>query len=132
MQPTDLDKIREIVFHTLPADQAARARELLDGLDSIQASLKEDCPRTLVVQYKVTHYTMQGLERALEAQGFHLDNSLLQKIRRALIYFCENVQRENMAINAPDVKSQQVFARVYELHPHGDKDETPEEWREYK
>lgn len=130
MLPTDLDKTREIVFHELPADQALRARELLDGLDSIQASLKDGC--TLVVQYKVTHYTLQGLEKALEAQGFHLDNSLLQKVRRALIYFCENVQRENLAINAPDVKSQQVFARVYELHPHGDKDETPEEWREYK
>lgn len=132
MLPTDLEKIREIVFHELPAGQAARARELLDGLDSIQASIKEECAKTLVVQYKVTHYTLQGLEKALEAQGFHLDNSLLQKVRRALIYFCENVQRENLAINAPDVKSQQVFARVYELHPHGDKDETPEEWREYK
>lgn len=130
MLPTDLDKTREIVFHELPADQALRARELLDGLDSIQASLKDGW--TLVVHYKVTHYTLQGLEKALEAQGFHLDNSLLQKVRRALIYFCENVQRENLAINAPDVKSQQVFARVYELHPHGDKDETPEEWREYK
>jgi hypothetical protein len=132
MLPTDLEKIREIVFHELPAGQAARARELLDGLDSIQASIKEECVKTLIVQYSVTHYTLQGLEKALEAQGFHLDNSLLQKVRRALIYFCENVQRENLAINAPDVKSQQVFARVYELHPHGDKDETPEEWREYK
>ncbi len=132
MLPTDLDKIREIVFHELPADQAVRACELLDGLDSIHASLKEECARTLVVRYKVTYYTLQGLEKALEAQGFHLDNSLLQKIRRALIYFCENVQRENLAINAPDVKSQQVFVRAYELHPHGDKDETPEEWREYK
>lgn len=132
MLPADLEKIREIVFHDLPAGQAERARELLDGLDSIQASTKVACSRTLVVQYTVTHYTLQGLEKALEAQGFHLDNSLLQKIRRALIYFCENVQRENLAINAPEVKSQQVFARVYEQHPHGDRDETPEEWREYK
>ncbi len=132
MLPTDLDKIREIVFHELPAGQAERARELLDGLDSIQASTKLECRRTLVVQYRVTHYTLQGLEKALETQGFHLDNSLLQKLRRALVYFCENVQRENLVTNAPDAKSQQVFARVYEQHLHGDKDETPEEWREYK
>lgn len=132
MLPTDLDKIREIVFNGLPAGQAERARELLDGLDSIQAGIKPECDTTLVVRYKVTQYTLQGLEKALEAQGFHLDNSLLQKLRRALIYFCENVQRENLAINAPDAKSQQVFARVYEQHLHGDKDETPEEWREYK
>lgn len=132
MLPSDLEKTREIVFHDLPAGQAARARELLDGLDGMQATVKAECGKTLVVQYKVTQYTLQGLEKALEAQGFHLDNSLLQKIRRALIYFCENVQRENLAINAPDAKSQQVFARVYEHHLHGDKDETPEEWREYK
>lgn len=132
MQPADLEKIREIVFHHLPDGQAARARELLDGLDGIEASVKLECRRTLIVQYRVTHYTLQGLEKALEEQGFHLDNSLMQKIRRALIYFCENVQRENIAVHAPDVKSQQVFARVYEQHLHGDCDETPEEWREYK
>ena len=132
MLPYDLDKIREIVFHDLPEGQAERARELLDGLDSIKASIKIESDRTLVVQYKVTHYTIQGLEKALEAQGFHLDNSLMQKLKRALTYYCENVQRQNLAINAPDAKSQQVFARVYEQHLHGDKDETPEEWREYK
>lgn len=133
MKPSDIEKTREIVFHDLPQGQVERARDLLDGLDCIQASLKiESRSNTLVVQYKVTHYTLQGLETALAAQGFHLDNSLLQRIRRALIYFCENVQRENLAINAPDVKSQQVFARVYEQHLHGDRDETPEEWREYK
>ncbi len=132
MLPSDLDKIREIVFHDLPAGQAERARALLDGLDGIQAGTEGERSCILVIQYNVRHYTLQGLEKALELQGFHLDNSLLQKVRRALIHFCEQVQRENLVINAPDAKSQQVFARVYEQHLHGDKDETPEEWREYK
>lgn len=132
MLPSDLDKIREVVFHDLPAGQAERARALLDGLDGIQARLEGERACTLIIQYNVRHYTLQGLEKALELQGFHLDNSLLQKIRRSLIHFCEQVQRENLLINAPDVKSQQVFARVYEQHLHGDKDETPEEWREYR
>jgi hypothetical protein len=132
MLPYDLDKIREIVFHQLPDGQVERARALLDGLDSMKASVKLENGRTLVVQYKITHYTLQGIESALQAQGFHLDNSLLQKLKRALVYHCENVQRENLTINAPDAKSQRVFARVYEQHLHGDRDETPEEWREYK
>lgn len=132
MLPCDLDKIREIVFHTLPKGQAERARALLDGLDDIRADMHVERSFTLIVQYNVRHYTLQGLEKALELQGFHLDNSLMQKLRRALIHFCEQVQRENLAINAPDAKSQQIFARVYEQHLHGDKDETPEEWREYK
>jgi hypothetical protein len=132
MQPCDLEKIREIVFHDLPSGQAERARQLLDGLDGIHAHAESGHSVILIVRYNIRHYTLQGLEKALESQGFHLDNSLLQKIRRALIYFCEQVQRENLTINAPDAKSQQVFARVYEQHMHGDKDETPEEWREYK
>jgi hypothetical protein len=132
MLPCDLDKIREIVFHDLPAGQAERARELLDGLDDIEASIEVKYGEVLRVKYSVRNYTQEGLEKALETQGFHLDNSLLQKLKRALVYFCEKVQRENLAINAPDAKSQQVFARVYEQHLHGDRDETPEEWREYK
>ena len=132
MVPCDLDKIREIVFHDLPPGQAERARELLHGLDGILATTENEYSCTLTVQYNIGSYTLQGLEKALEAQGFHLHNGLLQKIRRALIYFCEQVQRENLTINAPDAKSQQVFARVYEQHLHGDRDETPEEWREYK
>lgn len=134
MLPCDLDKIREIVFHHLPDGQAERARQLLDGLDSdsIKASIQAESPHALTVQYRVTHYTLQGLEKALESQGFHLDNSLLQKLKRALVYHCENVQRKNLAINAPDAKSQRVFARLYEQQLHGDRDETPEEWRKYK
>jgi hypothetical protein len=132
MQPCDLDKTREIVFHDLPAGQAERAQQLLHGLDGIQARTEGERPATLIVQYNVRIYTLQGLEKALESQGFHLDNSLLQKIRRALTHFCEQVQRENLVINAPDVKSQKVFVRAYGNHIHGDKDETPEEWREYK
>jgi hypothetical protein len=132
MLPSDLNKTREIVFHELPAGQAARARELLDGLEEMEAGIQEQHACVLIVKYNVRSYTQEGLEKALESQGFHLDNSLMQKLKRALVYFCEKVQRENLAINAPDVKSQQVFARVYEQQTHGDKDETPEEWREYK
>jgi hypothetical protein len=131
MLPCDLDKTREIAFHALPPGQAARARELLHGLDDIEANLGVD-DKVLVVRYNVMHYTLDGLEAALVEQGFHLDNSLMQKLKRALARFCESVQRENVAINAPDVKSQKVFARVYEQQVHGDKDETPEEWRAYK
>lgn len=131
MLPCDLDKTREIVFHSMPAGQVARACALLDGLDDIKATAAPD-GSTLTVSYDVRNYTLEGLEKALEMQGFHLENGLLQKLRRALVHYCEKVQRENLAINAPDAKSQQVFAKVYDQHPHGDRDETPEEWRAYK
>lgn len=130
MLPRDLDKNREIVFHDPPLGQAEEARRLLDGLDGIMAEVNG--PNVLIVRYNVMEFTLEGLENALSAQGFHLDNSLLFKLKRALARFCENVQRENLTANAPDAKSQKVFAKVYEHHLHGDKDETPEEWRAYK
>ena len=87
---------------------------------------------TLVVRYHICEYTLEGLETALASQGFHLDNSLMSKLKRALAYFCESVQRSNVAANEPDIKSQQAFMKVYERHLHGDRDDTPEEWRGYK
>lgn len=131
MRPCDLEKNREIVFNALPAGQAARALSLLQGMEGLEVAAGEN-PNHLQVRYHVCEYTLEGLETALTSQGFHLDNSLLTKLKRALAYFCENVQRGNVEANEPDIKSQQAFMKVYEHHLHGDRDETPEEWRDYK
>lgn len=131
MRPCDLEKIREIVFHDLPVGQAERAHLLQQGLNGLVVTRGADDCR-LLVRYSVCEYTLEGLESALASQGFHLDNSLLSKLRRAMAYFCENVQRRNVAANEPDIKSQQAFMKVYERHLHGDCDDTPEEWRRYK
>ena len=131
MRPCDLEKTRDIVFHALPEGQASRARALLEGLEGLTVEVGES-PRHLRVHYHICEYTFQGLETALASQGFHFDNSLLTKLKRALAYFCESVQRSNVEANEPDIKSQQAFMKVYESHLHGDRDETPEEWRDYK
>jgi hypothetical protein len=131
MRPCDLEKSREIVFHSLPVGQAERALSLLEGLDGLDVMIGMDANR-LLVRYHICEYTLEGLEIALSSQGFHLDNSLLSKLKRALAYFCESVQRQNVAANEPDIKSQQAFMKVYERHLHGDCDDTPEEWRGYK
>lgn len=131
MRPCDLEKSREIVFHPLPSGQVERALALIEGLEGLRVS-RGNRPNTLVVRYHVCEYTLEGLESALASQGFHLDGSLMSKLRRALAHFCENVQRRNVAANEPDIKSQQAFVKVYDRHLHGDRDETPEEWRDYK
>lgn len=131
MRPCDLEKDREIVFHALPNGQAERALALLEGLEGLAVTVGLDGKR-LLVRYHVCEYTLESLEMALTDQGFHLDNSLLSKLKRALAYFCESVQRSNLAANEPDIKSQQAFMEVYERHLHGDRDDTPEEWRSYK
>jgi hypothetical protein len=131
MRPCDLEKTREIVFHPLPVGQVERARVLLQGLEGLEVTIGAGS-NTLLVRYHVCEYTLEGLETALSSQGFHLDNNLLCKLKRALAYFCEGVQRSNVEANEPDIKSQQAFMKVYERRLHGDSDETPEEWRDYK
>ena len=131
MRPCDLEKTRDIVFNALPEGQALRARTLLEGLKGLSVETG-DAPHCLRVHYHICEYTFKSLETALVSQGFHLDNSLLTKLKRALAYFCESVQRSNVEANEPDIKSQQAFMKVYESHLHGDRDETPEEWRDYK
>jgi hypothetical protein len=131
MLPCDLEKTREVVFHPLPFGQVERALTLLQGLDELQARVGRE-PNSLQVRYSIQLYTLEGLETALASQGFHLDNSLLTKLKRALAYFCESVQRRNIAAKEPDLKSQQAFMKVYDRHLHGDRDDTPEEWRDYK
>ncbi|MBW8458184.1 MAG: hypothetical protein WA146_03670 [Thiobacillus sp.] len=131
MRPCDLEKIREIVFHDLPPGQAEHALVLLEGLEGLVATVGSDGSR-LLVRYHICEYTLEGLETALASQGFHLDNSLMSKLKRALAYFSESVQRRNVAADEPDIKSQQAFMKVYENHLHGDRDDTPEEWRDYK
>jgi len=131
MRPCDLEKNREIVFHALPVGQVERALILLEGMEGLTVMAGTETNQ-LLVRYHVCEYTLEGLETALASQGFHLDNSLLSKLKRSLAYFCESVQRRNVAANEPDIKSQQAFMKVYERHLHGDSDETPEEWRGYK
>ena len=74
------------------------------------------------------------LEGTLEDKGYHLDNTLMSKMMRALIYYVEETQLHNL--DAPHrllKKSQhEAYTHAWERHPHGDHDDTPPEWREYK
>ncbi len=131
MRPCDLEKNRDIRFNSQPAGQAARAIELLDGMQGLTV-LPNRYPNRLTIHYNVCEYTLAGLEAALVNQGFCLDQGLIARFKRVLSRFCENVQRLNVAANEPDIKSQKAFVKAYEHHLHGDRDDTPEEWREYK
>ena len=131
MQVSDTFKTRHLAFSQVPPEQAHQAAVLLEGLPHLTVlEVVDGC--TLLVRYEVPNYTLQRVEKALSAEGFHLDNSILTKIKRALVYYCESIQCENLAPPPRDRLSKQIFAQVYEHHPHGDHDDTPEEWRTYR
>lgn len=128
--PCDILKRREIVFHPLPPGQVERALALLAELPALTVS--QTGPLSLQVAYCVADYTLEGLEIALAAQGFHLEGSLLIRIRRTLAYYSERVQRENMTKPEHRTKNYQAHMEAWNKRPHGDHDETPVEWRQYK
>jgi hypothetical protein len=131
MQTGDTFRIRQLSFARFPPGQAQVAAVLLDGLPHLTVLECVD-ERTLLVRYELPDYTLERVERALAAEGFHLDNSILTKIRRALIYYCEANLCAHLGPPPRDRLSKQIFAEAYEHHPHGDRDDTPEEWRRYR
>ncbi len=128
--PCDIQKRREIVFHPLPPGQVERALALLCGLPGL--TVAQSGPLALQLEYCVADYTLQDLESALSIQGFHLEGSLLIRIRRTLAYYSERVQRENMGKPESRTKNYQAHMEAWTKRPHGDHDETPAEWRQYK
>lgn len=123
-------KRREIRFTRLPPDQARRAADLLAGLEYLDIAAGPH-PRGITVGYDLVDYTYEGLERALRNLGYHLDNSLYCKIVRAIVYFTEATQLNNLKAPARLIKqANQVYIKAYQHHPHGDRDDTPAELRE--
>lgn len=132
MPNSDIHKVRELYFHATPPGQVDEAYRLLSGISGLEVT-RSARPFCLIVRYDVHEYTLEGLENALTAQGFHLSGTLLVKLRRALVYYCESVQRANhQAPERQTKQSHKIYVRAWEQHPHGDSDTTPEEWREYR
>jgi hypothetical protein len=127
---TGTRKHRELRFNKLRDWQVEQAKALLSSLERIQVE-PGLLPNSLSVWYDLSDYTMKGLEEALIAQGFHLENTLYAKMIRALVYFCEETQLRNMG--HPErllKKSNEIYSKAWEHHPHGDHDDTPVELRQ--
>lgn len=123
---------QEIRFFSLPAGQSERASTLLGRMPGLGVSAGRR-PDSITVRYDLAHYTLRTIETHLEEAGFHLDNSLLAKLRRALVYFCEDTRCRNAEAPQRLIKnSNEVYVKAYEHHLHGDHDDTPLDLREDK
>jgi hypothetical protein len=128
--PCDIQKRRELVFHPLPPGQLAAAFELLTQLPGLRTSHLNSL--SLQIEYCIIDYSLEGIETLLHAKGFHLEETLIIKIKRNLAYYCERVQRENLGKPEPRTKNYPAHIVAWNKRPHGDHDETPAEWRQYK
>lgn len=131
MENADTERTRPLNFTRLPPGQAKEALLLLHDLPHLTV-LSTVGDTGLLLHYELPYYTLEKIELALIDQGFHLDNTLLAKLRRALIYYYENIQCQNLSQPSQRERTRRIFAQVYEHHPHGDHDDTPPEWRDYR
>jgi hypothetical protein len=132
--PSDMHKQRELVFATSTADQVTRAYILLQGVSDCHVEYSPKA-HTLLIRYSLEHYTLAGFEHALSEQGFVLDHSLLHRISRQVIYYCEDTELHNMDVpNHPTKKQEkEIFIQAYARRLHGDQDPTTApELRHYK
>ena len=89
-------------------------------------------PTSLLVSYDVHTLTLDMLEAVLIELGYHLDNNLLAKIKRALFHYTEETERANLGITKTSKDFSSVFIEDYQRHPHGCRDERPKHWRQYR
>ena len=133
MTDSDLHKRREILFSRFPPGQIPEAADHLHRLENLSTEAKLE-KRAVDVSYDLRHHTLENLENQLQDKGFHLDNTLMSKLRRALIYYVEETQLHNLGAPEKPLKHSQsaAYTQAWERHPHGDHDDTPPEWREYR
>ena len=131
MPESELTKQREILFAEFPPGQVAEAVLRLQRLESLQVEAKNSL--ALNVRYDLRSYNLRMLLDYLTDAGFHLDNSLMSIFLRALAHYTEEVQSHNLEMPERQIKkAHEAFVQAWEQHPHGDQDDTPPEWRNYK
>lgn len=132
-KPAPIRKERNVLFSKFPPGQVPEAASFLEQQDRLEAVPHVE-RRTVAVAYDLHDHCLEEIESTLEDRGFHLDNTLMSKMIRALIYYVEETQLHNLdAPDRPLKKSQnEAYTHAWERHLHGDHDDTPPEWREYK
>lgn len=126
---------REITFggpHELH-DQAPVARALLADSPVIR-----DCvmlgPNVIRVEYDLQVTCMIEIESALQELGFHLDNTLMSRLRRAYYAYREGTVRANMQNDPHCIGhcARRIFVQCYRNTEHGCRDSRPRHWRDYR
>lgn len=130
---SDLTKQRDVLFNALHDDenQALTAAKMLNDLEGILLT-KVLSETHLVVHYNLLFFTLEDIEELLTTVGFHLDNNLLIKLKRALYRYTEETERANLGYSEGQVNNtREVFINRYQQLPHGCQDKRPNHWRDY-
>ena len=128
-----LIKHREIGFRDLhpDPDQARSASLVLVDIPGVRA-LHVVTPLLLQLSYHVLEVSLEQLEAILDEAGFHLDNRLMYRLKRALYYYTEEAQQDALGCGRGRGNcTQAVFINRYRQIEHGCRDVRPDHWRRY-
>ncbi|TJZ78871.1 hypothetical protein [Chitiniphilus eburneus] len=128
--PTVTLRIHETRIRLDHGVDATAAAQLLGALPEVVVHVRRD-RHGLIVRYPLALHSHTQLEFLLIESGYALANGPLARLARAIRRYAEQVARDNCVIPEHQLKARDVYARVWEHHPHGDHDETPEELRRY-
>ncbi len=126
-------KKREIFFSEIYSDreQAESALRMLENIPGILKMQIVD-PRQLNVHYDIRYLCLADIEEALAEVGFHLDNNLLLRLKRALYSYTETTERANIGCDrCQDHSTRNIFIDRYQQQRHGCRDQRPSHWRDY-
>jgi len=130
---TYFTKQRDVMFNPLHDDenQASTAAQMLIDLDGIvMADVISETH--LIIRYDLRFFTLVDVEELLMTVGFHLDNNLLIKLKRALYRYTEETERANMGCAEGQSNcTREAYINRYQKLPHGCRDKRPDHWRSY-
>ena len=130
---TYFTKQRDVMFNPLHDDenQALTAAQMLIDLDGIvMADVISETH--LIIRYDLRFFTLVDVEELLMTVGFHLDNNLLIKLKRALYRYTEETERANMGCAEGQSNcTREAYINRYQKLPHGCRDKRPDHWRSY-
>ena len=127
-----LKKQREVLFDELHPDpnQAHSATLAINELNGIE-QIDVHSPTRMVVHYQLSQITLADIEFVLRELGYHLDGSLMSKMKRALYAYTEETERANHGYTSSQQSTRDVFIKQYQKRPHGCRDPRPSHWRDY-
>lgn len=128
-------KHREIVLRG-PNDPTLRAEGallLLSDVEGMVSATKLGQQR-ISISYDLRIITLEQIETALSEVGYHLDASLMTKLKRALYYYAEDNERINLGLDKISCSSGcavKVFVNHYRNSQHGCRDQRPDHVKHY-
>lgn len=128
-------KHREVVLRG-PCDPNFRVDSALLLLADVEGMINATklSDLRLSISYDLRIITLEQIETALAEVGYHLDASIMSKLKRALYYYTEDNERMNLGltkVNCTNGCAVKVFVNHYRKTEHGCRDQRPDHVKHY-